>query len=103
MTASIQRVRVRVEGAVQGVGFRPFVHRLAGELGLAGWVLNDARGVVLEAEGDPAALEALLARLASEAPPLATVEIARHRGRAGERRRGLRDRRERVAPAGPTR
>ena len=76
MTASIQRVRVRVEGVVQGVGFRPFVHRLAGELGLAGFVLNDARGAVIEAEGDPAALEALLARLVSDAPPLATVEIA---------------------------
>jgi hydrogenase maturation protein HypF len=71
MTASIQRVRVRVEGVVQGVGFRPFVHRLAGELGLAGFVRNDERGAVIEAEGDPAAIEALLARLAPEAPPLA--------------------------------
>jgi hydrogenase maturation protein HypF len=75
VTASIQRVRVRVEGVVQGVGFRPFVHRLAGELGLAGFVRNDERGAVIEAEGEPAAIEALLARLVSDAPPLAQVEL----------------------------
>ena len=59
---------------VQGVGFRPFVFRLAGELGLAGWVLNDERGVLLEAEGPGDVLDAFLVRLAAEAPPLATVE-----------------------------
>ena len=42
---------MRVTGTVQGVGFRPFVYRLAGELGLAGHVLNDERGVLVEAEG----------------------------------------------------
>ncbi len=72
--ATRRRVRVRVEGVVQGVGFRPYVHRLVGGLGLAGWVLNDARGVLLEAEGDPAAVDELLARLPREAPPLARVE-----------------------------
>jgi hydrogenase maturation protein HypF len=76
MTASMQRVRVRVQGVVQGVGFRPYVHRLAGELGLAGFVRNDDHGVVIEAEGGPAAIEALLARLPAEAPPLALVELA---------------------------
>ena len=45
------RVSARVEGVVQGVGFRPYVHRLAGELGLAGFVLNDERGVLIEVEG----------------------------------------------------
>jgi hydrogenase maturation protein HypF len=63
-----------VTGTVQGVGFRPFVYRLAGELGLDGWVLNDTRGVLIEAEGDPAAVAALLARVEAEAPPLASVE-----------------------------
>jgi hydrogenase maturation protein HypF len=63
-----------VEGTVQGVGFRPFVFRVASELGLGGWVLNDSRGVLLEAEGEEAALEELLRRISEEAPPLATVE-----------------------------
>ena len=71
---SAQRLRARVDGAVQGVGFRPFVHRLASELGVGGWVYNDARGVVIEAEADESALEAFLARLPAEAPPLARIE-----------------------------
>jgi hydrogenase maturation protein HypF len=74
MTASIQRVRVRVEGVVQGVGFRPYVHRLAAELGLAGFVRNDSRGAVIEVEGRPDAIEALVARLPAEAPPAAVIE-----------------------------
>ena len=72
--ARARRVRVRVEGVVQGVGFRPFVHRLAEELGLAGTVRNDARGVEIEAEGPDEAVRALLERLAADAPPLARVE-----------------------------
>ena len=67
---------VRVEGTVQGVGFRPYVYRLAGELGLAGFVLNDSRGVLLEVEGGETAVERFLARLRAEAPPLA-VDRAR--------------------------
>jgi hydrogenase maturation protein HypF len=75
MTVSVrERRRVRVEGTVQGVGFRPYVYRLAGELGLAGWVLNDERGVLVEVEGDAAAIERFADRLPLEAPPLATVE-----------------------------
>jgi hydrogenase maturation protein HypF len=69
-----RRVRVRVTGTVQGVGFRPYVYRLAGELGLAGWVLNDAHGVLLEVEGDAGVVDELVARLGPEAPPLAVVE-----------------------------
>ena len=68
------RVQVRIRGIVQGVGFRPFVHNLARRLGLAGYVLNSSAGVVAEVEGDPAALDAFLARLRSEAPPLARIE-----------------------------
>jgi hydrogenase maturation protein HypF len=68
------RSRARVEGVVQGVGFRPFVHRLAGELALDGFVLNDEHGVLLEVQGEPERVEAFLARLRADAPPLAVVE-----------------------------
>jgi hydrogenase maturation protein HypF len=74
MSAVRRRARARVEGTVQGVGFRPYVHRLAGELGLAGYVLNDAHGVLLEVEGEAGAVEEFLARLGPEAPPLAVIE-----------------------------
>jgi hydrogenase maturation protein HypF len=67
------RVRVRVEGTVQGVGFRPFVHRLAGDEGLGGHVRNDEHGVVIEVEGPADALDRFAARLVAEAPPLAAI------------------------------
>ena len=70
----LRRVRVRVTGVVQGVGFRPYVYRLAAERGLGGFVLNDARGVVLEVEGGAPAVEDFLARLGPEAPPLAVID-----------------------------
>jgi hydrogenase maturation protein HypF len=56
------------------VGFRPFVYHLALELGLSGWVLNDAEGVEIEAQGAPGAIETLLFRLKGEAPALARVD-----------------------------
>ena len=87
--AQLRRVRVRVEGTVQGVGFRPFVYRLATELGLAGFVLNDARGVLLEAEGPAEAVDELLRRLPAEAPPLALVERVAVESRAPLRRAGF--------------
>jgi hydrogenase maturation protein HypF len=68
------RFRARVQGTVQGVGFRPYVYRLAHELGVAGSVLNDAHGVVIEVEGAAAEVERFRARLPAEAPPLAAVE-----------------------------
>ena len=70
----MSRVRARVEGTVQGVGFRPHVYRLAGELGVAGHVLNDSRGVVVEVEAAQETVDRFLARLVAEAPPLAHVE-----------------------------
>ncbi|QFY13121.1 carbamoyltransferase HypF [Nonomuraea phyllanthi] len=67
-------VRVRVEGVVQGVGFRPFVHGLATRLGLAGLVGNDAQGVFVELEGGREQIGEFLARLERDAPPLASIE-----------------------------
>jgi len=70
----LTRLRLEVRGAVQGVGFRPFVYRLAHELGLRGWVQNDGRGVRLEVEGERRHLDQFRERLQAEAPPLAVVQ-----------------------------
>ena len=70
---AVARRRIRVRGTVQGVGFRPFVHRSATSLGLTGWVLNDAHGVLAEAEGPAAALDAF-EHSVREGPPLALVD-----------------------------
>ncbi|MBV8047147.1 MAG: carbamoyltransferase HypF [Paludibacterium sp.] len=71
---TVERQRLVVRGVVQGVGFRPFVYRLATELGLSGWVRNDALGVTIEAQGTPVALSALSARLRADKPPLARID-----------------------------
>jgi hydrogenase maturation protein HypF len=68
------RQRLRVEGVVQGVGFRPFVHALARRHGLAGLVGNDTAGVFIEVEGPPEAVAAFRTGLDRDAPPLAVVE-----------------------------
>ncbi len=64
---------IRVRGVVQGVGFRPFVYRLAHEHGLAGWVLNGEEGVAIHIEGQEAGLEAFLRKLRTEAPAAAEI------------------------------
>lgn len=69
-----RRVRITVSGIVQGVGFRPFLHRLALAHNLTGWVRNTSSGVELELEGTPEDLDAFVAGLKSDAPPLAVVE-----------------------------
>ncbi|MDQ3890865.1 MAG: carbamoyltransferase HypF [Actinomycetota bacterium] len=71
---AVERRRIRVAGTVQGVGFRPFVYGLARRHRLTGFVLNDGAGVVVEVEGEPAALDAFASALAEEAPSLARVE-----------------------------
>ena len=69
----ITRVRLDLTGAIQGVGFRPFVHRLASTERLAGFVRNTGDGVSIEVEGVPKALERFLARLDKEMPARAEV------------------------------
>ena len=68
-----ERLRVTIGGAVQGVGFRPFVYRLAREMGLGGWVVNSPHGVVVEAEGPSDILRSFVLRLAQEKPPRASI------------------------------
>lgn len=71
---SHQRWRLRVTGQVQGVGFRPFVYRLAVAHGVHGWVRNDGSGVEIQIEGAYAALTDFCTRVRSEAPPLARID-----------------------------
>ncbi|GAB0105688.1 carbamoyltransferase HypF [Nocardia sp. JMUB6875] len=66
--------QIRVTGVVQGVGYRPFVYKLARERQLAGWVRNDPEGVLIEASGHESVLRLFSAELASRAPELARVE-----------------------------
>ena len=68
--------RWRIEGQVQGVGFRPFVYRLASELGLRGWVLNRSGQVEVHTEGEPRAQQAFEQELLRRAPPLSRPTIA---------------------------
>jgi hydrogenase maturation protein HypF len=74
LEASHVRLHLSVEGIVQGVGFRPFVHALAMRLGLAGTVANNSHGVTIEIEGDARAVDEFVVRLKDEAPPLAAIE-----------------------------
>ncbi len=69
----IRRQRVTVRGVVQGVGFRPFVHRAAGGLGLGGWVRNAGSTVVIEVEGDEDRIDDFRRALEVDTPPLALV------------------------------
>jgi len=71
------RLRLTVEGSVQGVGFRPYVYRLARELDLGGWVRNSSEGVVLEIEGAPERLDTFIERFAVELPPVAAIRHSR--------------------------
>jgi len=81
-----RRAGLLVSGVVQGVGFRPFVYRIAFEEGLAGFIGNDTDGVTIEIEGQGARVEAFLQRLRAEAPPLARIDsvVARELAANGE-------------------
>ena len=70
-----QRLRVTLRGAVQGVGFRPFVYRLATEMSLTGWVLNSSSGLTVEVEGPPEALRRFEERIENERPKASVVNV----------------------------
>jgi hydrogenase maturation protein HypF len=69
-----KRLVILVNGIVQGVGFRPFVHNLAARLGLGGFVRNETGGVRIEVEGEPGSLDGFLRELTERPPPLAVIE-----------------------------
>src|SRR5688500_20335545 len=82
------RLCLQVRGAVQGVGFRPFVYRLATEIGLDGWVNNSPQGVSVEVEGSRAALDECLLRLHREQHQIATMHRAREKSHSAGDDRG---------------
>ena len=68
------RLQVRCRGTVQGVGFRPTIHRIASTLGLVGFVINDPQGATMEIEGPAGVIDSFLERLPAEMPPLARLD-----------------------------
>ena len=72
--ANLKRLRLEIRGRVQGVGFRPFVYRLARAHHLSGLVRNDAQGVLIEAQGEPEALQRFVEELPLRAPSLAHIQ-----------------------------
>src|SRR5215469_3072432 len=70
-----ERLRITLRGAVQGVGFRPFLYRLATEMSLTGWVLNSSAGLVVEVEGSPNELRRFEQRLEAERPKASVVTL----------------------------
>jgi hydrogenase maturation protein HypF len=68
------RKRIEIQGVVQGVGFRPFVYRIARRFDIHGWVLNSSDGVVIEAEGGEPEVAQFLHALETELPPLARID-----------------------------
>lgn len=73
MKKSRKAYEIKVSGLVQGVGFRPFIYRIAHDNGIFGWVENNLRGVVIHAEGDAAGIERFLNDITLKAPPAAMI------------------------------
>ena len=101
LVSSPQRLSARVEGVVQGVGFRPHVYKLASELGLAGFILNDERGVLIEAEGEPGVLDRVPAPDRGRGAAAGADRAAQQRADRGPRRCWLHDRRRAAATGTP--
>ena len=77
-SSQFQRVRIVIRGAVQGVGFRPFIYRLAEEMDLKGWVINNTQGVFIEAEATPEILQQFLLRIEREKPAISFIQSCEH-------------------------
>lgn len=75
---NITRIHIAIRGAVQGVGFRPFIYRLAMESNLKGYVLNNSSGVFIEAEGEEKTIRDFLFKIENEKPPLAIIISMEH-------------------------
>ena len=73
-----KRVKITIKGAVQGVGFRPFVYRLATELNLKGWINNSTQGVFIDAEGDEHNVSSFIERLKSDKPAISRIQSFEH-------------------------
>lgn len=65
----MKRYRIEVSGIVQGVGFRPFIHKLVCEYGFTGWVRNSSSGAELELEGEPEDIALFISSIENDAPP----------------------------------
>src|SRR3989338_10011608 len=73
-TEELQRLKVVIRGAVQGVGFRPFIYRLAEQLHLKGWVRNTTEGILIEAEGPVQNLKQFLVQIQQEKPSISFIQ-----------------------------
>ena len=71
--SQIVRYKIQVQGIVQGVGFRPFVYRLAAGLNIKGWIANTAKGVEIQAEGQPDMIRDFIDQIKTGAPPLSKI------------------------------
>jgi hydrogenase maturation protein HypF len=73
-----QRAKITIKGAVQGVGFRPFVYRLAAELGIKGWIINSSQGVFIDAEAEEENLSSFVKKLKADKPKNAFIQSFEH-------------------------
>lgn len=74
----IQKVKIVIRGVVQGVGFRPFIYRLAKELDIKGWIINSSQGVFIEAEGNRETLEKFLKNIDTKKPKNSFIQSFEH-------------------------
>ncbi len=74
----IQKVKIIIRGVVQGVGFRPFIYRLANELGIKGWIINSSQGVFIEAEHDRTTLEKFIQKINKDRPKNSFIQSFEH-------------------------